>query len=344
MRVCDTMIEEKNNLKLSIIVPVYNAETYISECVDMLLSQTYPNKEIIFIDDGSKDKSGELLDEQANQHSDIVVIHQKNAGAPAARNTGLRAATGDLIAFCDVDDGVDLYCYDILVDVLMKTESDVSSCGYITEYSGNVNIRKVKPDSWNVSVVEGTTKCLEQISAKENGLAGFVWNKVYKKSLIGDLLFDESVAIIDDLVFTYHCLSKAKKACSVNLPMYHYRYVASSISKKPNMAKFMNCLNSFQHLNKWIGENAPTCLPAASVNFIFWNTKAAETMLNNVDMGVYGKIKENIQSNKGYLPNCSTRVKLLANCLLKSWPLYWFVGGIIWNMKRLYVTLKRCRG
>lgn len=321
------MSNSVRDLKLSIIVPVYNAESFIEESVKNLLNQTYQNKEIILVDDGSKDASGKLLDSLAEQHSELRVIHQENQGAPAARNTGLRNASGDLIAFVDIDDGVDLFCYEILVDELLRTNSEVSVCGYRTEYSGNLHINSVKPKQWNTVEVSGRVKCLEQLSTKENGLAGFVWNKVYRKEIIGDLLFDEKVAIIDDLVFTYNCINKTQKVCYVGIPMYHYRYVASSISKKPNMKRFMNCLESHKRLCDWLEITAPSCLPSAAADYIFWNTKTAETMLNRVDTEAYEIIKENINEYKKYLPYCGKRVKLLANCLLKSWNLYRVIGG-----------------
>lgn len=93
---------------LSVIVPIYNAEKYLRTCIDSLVNQTYKNKEIILVDDGSKDSSGKICDEYCNKYSFVHCIHKKNAGVMAARNDGINASSGDYIVLCDSDDAVDL--------------------------------------------------------------------------------------------------------------------------------------------------------------------------------------------------------------------------------------------
>ena len=109
---------------ISVIIPVYNVEKYLRECVDSVLAQTYKNLEIILIDDGSKDKSGQICDEYATKDTRIKVFHQTNSGASAARNYGLTQATGILLSFVDSDDTIEPNTYEIAAHCLLKYQAD----------------------------------------------------------------------------------------------------------------------------------------------------------------------------------------------------------------------------
>ena len=111
---------------ISIIVPIYNVEGYVSTCIDSLLRQTYPHLQIILVDDGSTDRSGAICDKYARQDTRIEVIHQENAGLSAARNSGLKRAIGELIAFVDGDDYVHPQMYDTLYRALRSGDYDFS--------------------------------------------------------------------------------------------------------------------------------------------------------------------------------------------------------------------------
>ena len=111
--------------ELTVVVPVYNVEKYLRKCVDSILSQTLTVDEIILVDDGSKDKSGEIADEYAAKYENIKVIHQKNGGLSAARNTGIDAATKKYIAFVDSDDYIDPTMYETLMGRLRSDSADI---------------------------------------------------------------------------------------------------------------------------------------------------------------------------------------------------------------------------
>lgn len=140
---------------LSIIVPAYNAEKYIQTTIDCLLHQTYPHLEIIIVDDGSTDGTADICDEYRTRISTVRVIHQKNSGTYAARNTGLKAANGNYIAFMDADDAVDEFAYELLIDELTNTESDVAACDFAVEYSDHFEIRKSRPTVIDSYLYEG---------------------------------------------------------------------------------------------------------------------------------------------------------------------------------------------
>ena len=113
--------------KISIIVPVYQAEKYISKCIESIVNQTYKNLEIILVDDGSTDRSGEICDEYGKKDNRIVVVHNKNKGVSVARNCGLDIATGDYITFVDSDDYIDLQMYSEMMKVVEKYSCDCGS-------------------------------------------------------------------------------------------------------------------------------------------------------------------------------------------------------------------------
>ena len=112
--------------ELTVVIPVYNVEKYLSKCIESILNQTLPVDEIILVDDGSKDRSGEIADEYAAKYNNIKVIHQENGGLSAARNTGIDAATKEYIAFVDSDDYIDSVMYENLINKLQQYSSNIS--------------------------------------------------------------------------------------------------------------------------------------------------------------------------------------------------------------------------
>ena len=122
------MIEHNNKL-ISIVVAVYNVEKYISACIDSLLAQNYANVEIILVDDGSTDHSGEICDSYSKRDKRIKVIHKENGGLSSARNVGIEMANGSLIGFVDGDDTVEKEMYEQLYTNMISTNSDISICG-----------------------------------------------------------------------------------------------------------------------------------------------------------------------------------------------------------------------
>lgn len=136
---------------ISVIVPVYNVKPYLQKCVDSIRNQTYQNLEIILVDDGSTDGSGEMCDEYANKDSRVIALHQKNAGQGAARNLGLDTAHGEWVGFVDADDWIDLNYYEKLVQAAETADADMACCDRrIYDEEGNL--------TYEVKIVEGKRK------------------------------------------------------------------------------------------------------------------------------------------------------------------------------------------
>lgn len=124
-----------SDILISVVIPVYNVEKYLSQCIDSVLHQTYHNTEILLIDDGSTDKSGLICDQYAIQNSKIRVIHNKNKGVSAARNTGLKAAQGEYVIFMDSDDYIEKSMYEEMLHIINKYRCDLVICDCVKEFS-----------------------------------------------------------------------------------------------------------------------------------------------------------------------------------------------------------------
>ena len=168
--------------KVSVIVPVYNVEKYLSKCVDSIKNQTYRNIEIILVDDGSADSSGRLCDELAETDERIAVIHKENGGLSDARNAGMDISTGDYISFVDSDDYVDEDFIEILVSNLEAYDAEVSCCRFTNVWEDGRS-EQVGNDGV-LLIYEGTDALKEYLYGKT--MDPFSVNKLYKAELLGN--------------------------------------------------------------------------------------------------------------------------------------------------------------
>lgn len=208
--------------KVSIIVPVYNVESYLNECIDSIINQTYRNLEIILIDDGSTDLSGEICDRYKEIDSRILVIHQKNQGAANAKNNGLDLATGDYISFVDSDDYISKVFIETMMKSLQQNNSDIAECIFYLKYKDSDKVEYFKNDN----CIYDTESYLEQYIL--DWKSSLFWNKIFKSELIDNLRFKKERRCIDDEFFTYKAILKAHKISRINEPFYYYRQRKSS--------------------------------------------------------------------------------------------------------------------
>lgn len=207
------------NKKVSIIVPVYNVELCIEDCLDSLLNQTYSNYEIILINDGSTDNSIEIC----NKYNDkkIKKINQTNKGVSVARNVGISYATGQYIMFVDADDMVSKNYIENLVASIEKSSTDMVICKYTKEKDELVN----NESSQNIEGKIINANTILESMIENNLQEGYLWNKIFKKSIIDEnfLKFKEGVSVWEDLYFVMEYLSKADKVFTINEKLYYYR-------------------------------------------------------------------------------------------------------------------------
>lgn len=224
---------EKVNPLISIVVPAYNIEKYLPACLNSILEQSYENIEIVLIDDGSVDRTGQIADEYKEKYpAKIKCIHLKNGGVMNARMTGIKVASGDWIGFVDGDDTIESDMYKRLIDNALTYQADISHCGYQTIVNGGERIH----------YFYNTGRLVEQdeITGLKDLLAGsFVepglWNKLFHKTLFHSLLHDSGmpvdVKINEDLLMNYFLFKEAKKSVYEDFCPYHYMTRSTSATR-----------------------------------------------------------------------------------------------------------------
>lgn len=208
-----------NEPLLSIIVPIYNVEKYLEQCIDSIVGQTYKNLEIILVNDGSTDSSGLLCDNYQKKDNRIRVIHKNNEGVSSARNVGLQYATGELLGFVDSDDYLESTMYSELWANMLQTNSDLACCAYKKIAKNEIY------DFFTGEIIE--LSGLEMLEGMVIGLKGCiispsVANRLYKKETFEKLLFPEGRIYEDKLVST-EVLLRVHKVVYLNKALYNYR-------------------------------------------------------------------------------------------------------------------------
>lgn len=207
---------------ISVIIPVYNVQAYLPECLDSVLSQDYQALEIILIDDGSKDDSWKICDIYAAKDSRIRVIHQANVGAGAAKNTGLRAATGEYLAFLDSDDSLEPGAYRHMVQLMQEYDADVVQCLLQYVYKDRTEVQQVTSGRQIFSVLDYMKRFTEDWTC------ALMTEKLFKRALFDGIFFEEG-NIIDDEYFTYQGIMNAKTILRDDRVIYNYRQRRSSV-------------------------------------------------------------------------------------------------------------------
>ncbi|MBR3888614.1 MAG: glycosyltransferase family 2 protein [Clostridia bacterium] len=214
------------NPKISIIIPVYNAEKFISKCLDSAINQTYKNIEIICVNDGSKDNSLKILEEYSAKDSRVVIVNKQNAGVSEARNDGIKNSTGEYIAFLDSDDWLERDAIGNLFEALVENKVDVvRGAYYINE--GNKEYLGVQIDEAILNRCVSTEEkdfCQKVICEILNGnMPGYIWLLLIKKeSVLKTPLFQKEIPVMEDTVFYCDLMNVIDKIYFLNKPTYHY--------------------------------------------------------------------------------------------------------------------------
>ena len=227
---------------ISVIIPVYNVEEYLEECLKSILHQTYKKLEIILIDDGSTDKSGKICDKYKKIDSRIVVIHKTNGGLSSARNYGLKIAKGEFIAFVDSDDYIDIHTYEESINCMLKYNCDIVEfkiCGR------DIDSKK------KVIEMDKNEVMYKHISSDYEYPNVAVWNKLYKGNLIKNLRFPEG-KIHEDYMFQCVALKNSVKYIFLNESLYYYRIRENSITHANFSVKDFDKLNIYKERTDYI--------------------------------------------------------------------------------------------
>lgn len=241
---------------ISIIVPIYNAEKYLGECVDSILGQTYENFELILVDDGSSDNSGKICDEYAAKHERIKVIHKENGGVSSARNTGLDNAKGEYITFVDSDDTIDKQYLELMYKRIIETDSDMCFC-HFDRFDENEFVEYIEEIPEDLIVDFNDLKFKKfinsffELNGKLIGTAS--WRILYSLETAKKVSFNEKLKIGEDLIYVLNCILSSKSVCSIPSVLYHFRQNLSSATRsyknnyKENSIVFYNEVMSLKY-------------------------------------------------------------------------------------------------
>ena len=267
---------------ISVIVPIYNVEKYLSQCIDSIINQTYKNIEIILVDDGSPDSCDEICDEYAKKDDRIKVIHKENGGLSDARNHGIDLATGKYIAFVDSDDYINEQYLEKLYNAIIDNNTQVSQCNFIIVednkneilkrgYTGNIKTKS----GYNMIKEISTKKCWENI---------IICNKLYSAKLFNDIRFPVGKIHEDEFV-TPKILYNVDNIAIVKEYLYNYRKNQNSITGKNFKIERLDVLEAYEER-------------------LYFFEQRGEKELYELTMKTYlGKIRECYIKTKKYIEN-----------------------------------------
>lgn len=281
---------EQTRPRISVVVPVYNVETYAERCLASLAAQTYPSMEIIVIDDSSTDHSGRLCDAWAAHDRRFQVVHlSQNKGLSAARNEGVRRASGTYIAFVDSDDYAEPGLLETLYHVLTETRADVSICG-------NEGLRLADGPARTYSPQEAA-RCL----ARRGPFLWTAWGKLFPTELAKQIPFDRQALCCEDLLFFYQVLKRVRRLTYVPAPLYHYVCRPGSLVNHGVTKKRCRVLTLLEQ----ICEDAAVCFPQAKACF--------------------GQVALDTAASLAGRRSCSARIKKARRHNWRSGPVYRFL-------------------
>lgn len=239
--------------KVSLIVPVYNVDKYLEECLDSLINQSYDNIEIILINDGSTDNSGNICDKYSNKYSKVKTFHKENAGLSSARNMGIEKSIGDYLFFVDSDDFIHPETIKIMCGLMIKENCDIVQCDFFKFHD---------KDSINFEPVTTTVKhecydgltAVKSIYSEKSIEATIVCNKMYKRKLFDKVRFPIGKRNEDEFT-TYKLLYESKKVIYIYEKFYYYRQRENSIMHSKIDINRLDYLEALEERMKFFLDN-----------------------------------------------------------------------------------------
>ncbi|WP_347007586.1 glycosyltransferase family 2 protein [Enterococcus durans] len=237
--------------KISIIVPVYNVEQYLEKCINSILAQTFRDIEILLVDDGSTDNSGEICDNYAKIDPRVKVIHKENGGLSDARNAGIKLAKGEYIGFIDSDDYIDEDMYEFLYTNIKKYNADLATCG-IYDVHKDKEIKKLPYFAKLIDREEAIELVLDAKIIVANAV-----NKLYKKDLFNEVLYPKDT-IAEDAAVILQIINQCNRIYADTTQKYYYYHRANSITSRKFTKKDLDIIDVWKANEKWIIDYYPS--------------------------------------------------------------------------------------
>lgn len=226
---------------VSILIPVYNVETYLSQCIDSILIQTYTNLQVVLVDDGSTDGSWKVCKKYADKDDRIEVFHKGNSGVADTRNFLLDKVRGGYVLFVDSDDWIDADMVEALMTIACKNDADIVICENVIN---DVTCDKRAADIKVLNQNEAIALFLEH---KE--LRGSLWNKLFKTSLLHNIRFHYGISLGEDALFCWEVLQRASNVMRTENQYYHYRMLETSLTHSTFGPKKLSAYNVWHKIS-----------------------------------------------------------------------------------------------
>ena len=327
--------------KISIIIPAYNVQEYIKQCLKSIINQTYRNLEIIVVNDGSKDKTLDVIESVAKDDARVIVINQENQGVSAARNNALKGVDGDFVMFVDSDDWLDLDTCEVLIKEAVRENADVVMCGYVREYK-NASLPKASfDDDKTVFKNEDVKNKLHrrifgplgnELSAPEKlNAITTIWGKLYKASILRDLEFVpyEEIGMCEDGYFNIFAFEKTKKAVFIKKFLYYYRKVISggSLTQKKEVDTFER--------NKKFWKKLDLLIKSKKLSDDYLKALDNRISLSLIENGISIMLNSNAKYHRlKSILNDEMYTEAINGLELKYFPLHWKI--FFWFAKRRF--------
>lgn len=258
-----------NDPLVSVIIPVYNVASYLSEALDSVIHQTYRRLEILLIDDGSTDESGAICDEYAANDPRILVVHQENKGLSAARNAGLNRMTGEAVAFLDPDDAYEDAFIETLLTAMLRENADMTACRYITRRTtGRLTRGSAHPWPLGAPGVYGHEEGLRGLADRSMSISA--WNKLYRRELWREVRFPEGY-VYEDIDTSFRVFDLCHRMVVLDESLYLHRKRPGSITDTPSMKNIQDKRLACAHFAGFIEKHTPEIFPRALANK-WWQT------------------------------------------------------------------------
>lgn len=343
--------------KLSIVVPVYNVEKYLNQCIDSILEQSFADFELIIVDDGSTDCSGSICDKYAQADQRVLVIHTENHGVVTARRTGVNCARGEYAAFVDSDDWLDPDFYGCIFENAGDANADILLCSHITSAASRIEMTALPANYYDRKEMESIVfpQMIYDMRAERYHIAPSLCNKIFRTELLKEVYkgVDPIVTLGEDAVCTYPCIAKANSLLVIeNSACYHYREDHISMVNHCDVrllqrvsAFAVNMKQQFSAFPEFLGRQAQCYIACVGLY------AARQVLLYNRELSLYKRswaVKDFLgkpevaqsfaEANK---TSCSVRLKWELHFAIKKQPYLLMLSKIVFAVQKLKLFLNR---
>lgn len=317
-------------MKISIIVPVYNGQAFISRCLDSISRQGIKDMEIIIVNDGSTDNSREIIETfiNHNQEINIKLINKKNAGLPQARKTGVEHSSGDFIGFVDIDDWIEPNMYSSMLSQAEKADSDIVCCAFQMDYTNKSTV--MQHDTGMKTTLTGE-EAIEYLHRRK-AVYPYAWNKIYRRDLFHNVRFPEGNFVGEDYTIVIPMLKKARRISVISDIGNHYIQVENSMCRGGYNPSYEYAFKNYMAISSELVNQYPACS-----RFIH-NYMIVEYMAMIVAMGknktynfdMIKKIQRYIRKYlKAFITDMDVPIVMKGSAVVLS--VYWRILPVVYN-------------